>query len=174
MKKIFLCCILAASMLSCEDDIDNSGGAPVLNSQDRAYAMQASMNSFTTVQMSNLAVSKTTDPTIRSFAERLVAEHTEALKKINFLSNLYGMTAVNSMDASHTMIMNELNNLSGRGFDMLYINTQVQDHRNALGALDAQINGGLNSKFKDNAKAMRPAVSMHLDEAEHLAAPHIR
>ena len=104
------------------------------------------------IEEAQLALSKTSNPQVREFAQRMVAEHTAAMQREQQMMASMGMNMEMDIARMRTMLMENpysrpvaedhmramqmLQDMSGMAFDRAYMNRQVAVHRYALENLD--------------------------------------
>jgi putative membrane protein len=142
---------------------------------DAKIAGVASVSNMSEIQPSQLALSKAQHPDVRRYAQRMIDEHTKLEAAMQTMLKQKGVAPEHngySYQVQQNLVptMRQLNAVSGRDFDRLYMDHQVGSHLMTLNGLDTS----LIPQAKDpQMKAMlqqqvRPAVAMHLTEAQAL------
>lgn len=168
MKKVIILGSLTALIFSaCKKD-DNSNSNTV-SASDKTFVMQASMSNTAEVQAGNLASSKASSAAVKAFAQYMVTEHTTAQTDLQKVASTYNLTLADSVDASHVALLSQLNALSGRAFDSVYIHSQITDHQNALNLFNNEISSGTNASVKNYASTYKPHIQMHLNMADSIS-----
>jgi putative membrane protein len=122
------------------------------------------------IDAAKLALQKTTNKDVRTFADQMVLEHTAALEKVNAL----GLAAEENEDsktlkADAAATATKLGSLTGADFDRAYVDAQVTDHKKVLEAIDKKLMpSAKNAGLKKVLKETRPTVAKHLKHAEQL------
>ena len=65
------------------------------------FVQQAAQAGLTEIEAAKVALSKSEDPGIRSFAQRMVKDHGKANVELASLAMTKGITAPNTLDAEH-------------------------------------------------------------------------
>jgi predicted outer membrane protein len=106
------------------------------------------------IRMAELAVDKTTNPNIKDFAQMVIRDHNQVLARLRNLrdnrlaSSVAGKTDIDqkttksiadvSLTPQDQQTLDKLSKLSGADFDREFMNTMIQDHREAIRVLEAQ------------------------------------
>lgn len=131
----------------------------VLNDVDLAFVVKSAIYDSAEIRTAQLALSKTTDSVIMSFASYMLAEHTTTRKDIKVMGGVVGFTIKDSIDDASIAIISTLNTLSGREFDSAYVHTRL-DNQAATESffIDAITNGNqknVNSFASSNLERIR-------------------
>jgi putative membrane protein len=126
----------------------------------RAMALQS--DAFE-IASSQLALQRSRNPAIRSFARQMVQDH-------SMTSQALGVPAGSAvaLDARHASMLNQLAPLSGRAFDAAYGQMQVMAHQEAVGMFAAYAQGGVDPAMRAFAQQVLPSLQMHLTMAQRL------
>jgi putative membrane protein len=138
---------------------------------DSDYVKKTAMSDMIEIQSSELALKKSSNPVIRSFAERMIKDHTASTKELTRLvqeSNL-NLAPPTTLDETHKTMLQKLQNASSAEFDRAYINLQVKGHKQALQLQKTYSMTGDNPKLMQFAGKATEMVQMHLAMAEKLS-----
>jgi putative membrane protein len=126
----------------------------------RAMALQS--DAFE-ISSSQLALQRSRNPAVRSFARQMVQDHT-------MTSQALGVPAGSAvaLDARHASMLNQLAPLGGRAFDAAYGQMQVMAHQEAVGMFAAYAQGGVDPAMRAFAQQVLPSLQMHLTMAQRL------
>jgi putative membrane protein len=166
MKKI-ICAALIIGGVACNNNDDQNN--TIVSQMDRDFVSQASITNTSEIQAGQLALTKATDTAIRSFAQMMVTEHTDAQNDLKSLDSVVNMTITDSVDAEHAALMAQLAVLTGSAFDSAYINSQVTGHAEAIDLFNNEINNGSNDEVQNYANTYLPHIQMHYTLADSLA-----
>jgi putative membrane protein len=134
---------------------------PMTSEGFRAMALQS--DSFE-IQSSQLARQRSRNPAVRSFAQRMIRDHSMTSQALGVPPG----SAV-ALDARHATMLNQLASASGRAFDALYVQMQVMAHQEAVGMFAAFAQGGTDPAMRAFAQQVLPSLQMHLAMAQRLA-----
>ena len=148
-------------------------GATLAADADRAvpepttFVKKAAVAGLTEVETGKLALQKSQDPSIRSFAQRMVDDHTKANMELANIAASKGITAPKKPDAEHQAMIDALASKSGAAFDREYSQHMKMDHSKAI----ALFEGGSRTSDPDLAgfaKKTLPTLKEHKKLAEKL------
>ena len=122
------------------------------------------------IRIAELAVDKTQNPNIKTFAQMVIRDHNQALARLRNLrdnrlaSSVAGKTDIDqktaksiadvSLTPQDQQTLDRLSKLSGADFDHEFMNTMIQDHREAIRVLEAQSKAhGANAGAKQQGTA---------------------
>jgi putative membrane protein len=147
-----------------------SATAPTADSSIDPVAQAVEMHNAE-IALARIASGKAQNPKVKSFAEMLIKDHTDALRK---LQSVQGVTTTNMKpSARHQANAERLSKISGSEFDREYMRAAVSDHQEALRFFEQQ------SKADDSAAPLPgnlakvsqeiiPAIREHLQKAQSI------
>ena len=141
------------------NDLEMAHVAVTANNIDIAYA--------------HLALAFSSDPDVRAFAQRMIAEHTAVNEKIAALAEQLGVTAQDNpmsrqLRQQAEQVKTELSRLRGAAFDRRYLQNELEYHKTVNGVVaDAFIPNIENPQVKD---AFRQALALFRGHEVHVAA----
>jgi putative membrane protein len=121
-----------------------------------------------------LAASRSTNPQVKEFAQRMVTDHTAVNQSATELAGRLGVTPEDNPTSQQLQQGGEQNRAalqgkSGAEFDRAYIDQEVAYHQAVLDAIDGTlIPGAQNAELKALLQQTRPAVAAHLEHARQL------
>ena len=147
--------------------------SPVTDPQIAAIVVAANT---VDIKAGELAQSKTTNPKIKQFADTMVRDHTAVNKAAVELVTKLGVTpeeneTSGSLTSSGEQTRERLGGLTGKEFDIAYIDNEVTYHATVIKALDdTLIPNAKNAELKALLIKVRPSFVTHLQHAEQLKA----
>lgn len=121
------------------------------------------------IESSRLAMTKASDAGVKSFAQQMVTDHTEAGSKFKAALSEAGLKAPpEKTDAKHAAIVEKLKGLQGAEFDRLYIAAQREAHVETVALFEAYAAGGENARIKKFAAELLPLLRSHLEHVKAL------
>lgn len=128
------------------------------------------------VKAAELALKKSQDPRVRSFADDMVRDHKAVndqalalVKKLNVTPEDNDTSRSLSKQASDKLA--ELDKLNGAAFDKAYVANEVAYHKTVNGALETQlIPSANNAELKSLLQTGLKIFQGHQQHAEHVAA----
>ena len=129
--------------------------------KDKKFLAMAAQSDQNEIALSQVAEQKATNPAVKGFAEKMVAEHTKMTDSMKPFAEKWGLTPPNGPDADHQKELDKLNGLSGADFDKAYIDDMVTDHAKALRAFSTEASDTQDLKFKAAVVKGKTAVAAH-------------
>ena len=133
---------------------------------DKNFAMKAAEGGMGEVELGKLVQSKAQSDQVKSFAERMVKDHSAAGDKLKDVASKDGLQLPSKMDSSSQKLMDKLQKLSGADFDKAYMNAMVTDHQKDIKEFEHESKSGRNSDLKQFATDTLPTLREHLSLAQ--------
>lgn len=142
---------------------------PSLSTTDATFLNTASVAGNEEVQFGQLAEKKANLRSTRSFAARMVTDHTAAGQQLATLAQSKQITPDTAMDPDHTTQFASLQKLHGRAFDRAYLNGQLQDHMAAVQLFQNEAQNGTDPQVRAFAQQTLPTLQAHLKMVQGLS-----
>ena len=136
-----------------------------LSGADKQFVMHAAEGGQAEVALAKLAQQKASNAEVKSFAERLERDHSQANDELKSLASQKQITLAEKPSAAAA----KLEKLSGAAFDKAYITAMVSDHQKDVRAFERQAEHGADAEIKAFASKTLPTLKEHLQQAEQLA-----
>ncbi len=120
------------------------------------------------IESSRLALSRSLNPAVRRFAQRMIVDHTATAQAMMGGVPLTPGMAL-PLDARHAALLAQLQSVSGRQFDRLYATMQLQAHQEAVGLFQSYAVAGSDPAWVNFARQSLPILQQHLAMAARLA-----
>jgi putative membrane protein len=140
----------------------NTGGIAV-SSDDAKFATEAGKGGMAEVALGKLALTKTSDPSIKEFANMMVTDHGKANTELMAIAKTKNITLPAAPDSTHIKKMDDLSKMSGKDFDKAYVDAMVDGHKKTLDLMNGEAKNGKDADLKAFAAKTAPTVKMHLD-----------
>jgi putative membrane protein len=137
---------------------DSDGADPA------TFVKKAGLGGMTEVEVAKLVSSKTQNPEIRAFAQKMVKDHSAANQELAALAKSKGLPVPASLDAEHKAVIQKLSAKSGTDFDAAYSQQMKADHEKTI----ALFEGATKSSDLDLAAFAKKTLPT-LKEHQHLA-----
>ena len=164
-----MACAILACLISCDKDDENPPPTDV-STTDRNFVVMASMGNQAEIEASQLALTRGTDTSIKSFAQMMIMDHQMAAAGLDSIASDLGLYAPDSLDAEHVALQAQLGTLSGYAFDSVYINSQVVDHQENIALFQTERDNGTNQRLREYAVSLLPNLQIHLQRADSIAS----
>lgn len=135
---------------------------------DADFAADTAAGSVAEIEMAKLAKEKSTDKSVRAFADQLIADHEAANAQLKKVAAKLGWTLPTDMGPQHRETYANLKKLSGDRFEAAYRLAMVSDHSKTVAAFEQQAEYGKTPELKAFAEALLPKLQHHLEMAQAL------
>ena len=121
------------------------------------------------VNLSRLAMQKSTNPTIKQFAEMMLKDHSEADAKLKAIAKADKIAVPTAPTPEQQAVAKELGEKSGPALDSAYAAQMVKDHEKAVALFSAASDDAdMTQGLRIFAARTLPTLEHHLDEAKKL------
>lgn len=150
----------------------NTTAAPkdTLDAADVKFVKTEAAAGKSELKLAELGVQKAERPDIKSFAEMLVTDHTQAHKELNALAVEKGVDVSAVIDPKHAEEFQKLEKASKADFDKEFLADMISDHKKCVSNFETAAKEAKNSDVKMWAEKMLPTLKAHLAKAKELAA----
>ncbi|MFT0519088.1 DUF4142 domain-containing protein [Pseudomonas faucium] len=155
-------------------------GVTLLMSMASFHVMAASSNDFVDaateagiaeVVTGNLAMEKSQDAEIKTFAQQMVTDHTKANQKLGDIARALDISVPD--DAALTdKVKKMILEWRDESFDKSYVNNQVDAHEKAVELFTKEAASSDKAELKAFASDALPTLQHHLEQAKALQAKH--
>lgn len=143
-------------------------GAPV-NEKTKEFIRKASASGKFEVDSSELAKKSAQSTEVKSFAQRMIEDHTKANKDLAAAARQAGAQVPEpKLEPKHEEVISQLKKQTGQAFDRTYVDAQVSAHRQAVDQFQAYAKQGDNAQIKQFATQTLPVLQKHLESAADL------
>jgi putative membrane protein len=140
------------------------------NNVDMVFLKQLSIGNRAEVELGKLAGEKSSVAGIDEFGQHMVKDHGEANSKVNSLARAANVSLPKDLDAEHDATRKQLQALSGKEFDLRYLDAQIKGHQKTVQLLTHEIASGQHTAVRQFAADTLPRVMQHLAMAQSLHA----
>lgn len=121
----------------------------------------------TEIDQARLALAKSKDPQVLSFASLMLTEHNQAKQQESTLGMSTAASPTQQMLAARGQETTaSLQDKSGKEFDRAYLQAQVDQHQQALDSIDRQLlPAAKNPQLRAHLQQIRPGIEQHLRTA---------
>jgi putative membrane protein len=174
---LFAACLIAAGVLAAPAYAQSVGEKTGVNSalgitpSTPDFVKQAAMSDMFEIQSSQLAEQKSDDAPTKSFAQKMVTDHTKTSSEVKSMvssGKLKGVELPTDMSSSQKSMLDKLKGLNGKDFTKQYHSDQVSAHKDAVSLFQRYGKGGDNDQIKNWASKTVPALEHHLQMAQDL------
>jgi len=137
------------------------------NVADRIFVGQAALAGMAEVALGQQAASRATGG-VAGFAQQMVQDHGRANEQLAGLAKAAGIALPTTLDPADEAERRRQQGLSGRAFEIAYIDGQVEAHQKAAQLLQWELASGQDPAMRQFAADQLPVIYMHLDMARAL------
>ena len=149
-------------MSSMDKNMSNMNNAGDQTMTDKMFVHKALEGGMAEVELGQLALTKTSDPDIKNFAQKMVDDHTKLGDDMKGVAQQVGVKVPTKLSKKDEAIKAKLSALDGTAFDQAYIKDMVKDHEQD------------EKEFKDESQmAAIPAVKQAATKGEHVIHEHL-
>jgi putative membrane protein len=142
------------------------------NTSTGDFVRKASIANEFEIETSQLALDRSTNNDVTSFAQHMIDDHSETgdkFKEVLESSNSKAMPP-EGLDTMHQKMLDKLSNTSDRNFDNNYIAMQIDAHKQAVKLFSDYSRYGKNSVLRNFASETLPTLKEHLQQVKRLKA----
>jgi len=134
-----------------------------------SFASQAAIIGKAEIELGQLALKNTQDANVRTYAERMVKDHSAADKKLKAIAAKENLQLPQSLDAEHESLKTKLQGLKGEDFDRAYMQAMAKGHDKAVALFEsASQQSQMPEDLKQFAASTLPTLEQHKDMAHSL------
>ncbi|MGH8189986.1 MAG: DUF4142 domain-containing protein [Rhodanobacteraceae bacterium] len=144
-----------------------AGASSSATAGSTGFAPDAERAGMLEIKLADLALKKSHDSSVKSFARRMKKDHTAADKK---LQGIVGSSEQLPADltAEQQQTVSSLESKSGKDFDKAYADQTVEDHQQAVSLFENATSHAPTQQLRDFASHTLPTLKEHLKDAQHL------
>ena len=146
------------------------------------FRQKATSSDAFEIVSSKLALTQSTDASVKRFARMMIKDHTATTNKLVAIGGIRKESLETKMkpgsdvkyqsneliSTSQAADLNSLASKSNDDFNKAYMNDQVQGHKDAVSLMEDYAKNGDNAKLKDFASETLPTIQEHLAKAQSL------
>jgi putative membrane protein len=140
MRKL-LPVVIATLMIACKKNNDNPND---VNATDKAFLVQAYQAGREEIKTGQLALNRSNDQAVKTFAQNLIAGYTEAQSDLIAVANKIGFALTDTVSV-RAQTISALNDLNGFSFDTAYTASRVRTQMAVLSIYQNELNNGNNT-----------------------------
>jgi len=128
------------------------------------FVKEASIGNEFEVETSKLALEKSQNKDIRTFAQAMIDDHTKTEAELRELlqTSATGLKVEENLDGKHQDMMNKLQSLSTDNFNHEYVSMQTKAHKEAMDLFRSYSKNGDDPALKKFAADTLPTLEEHL------------
>ena len=160
MKALTVISLVAVALLALSGPA--AAQIQVVNNADRDFINKAATGGVTEVELGRIATMRAARPTVRSFGERMVTDHSRSNAELVALAQSKGVALPTALEPSQQAMRDRLNGLSGADFDRAYMSEMVRDHTEDVALFERAAEISADPDIKAWATRSLPMLRDHL------------
>ena len=146
-----------------------SAHAADVSSTDKSFMKNAAESGAFEIQGSQLADQTSQNPQVKTFAEKMVADHTKVASDLTALASTKQVTLPTDPSTTQKAKLKLLSKKTGGSFDKSYADgVGVSAHKDTIALFEKEADKGSDPDVKAFAEKNLPALKEHLQMAESL------
>jgi putative membrane protein len=142
----------------------DSAAAPVSDS-DKDFLIKAYQGNLAEVKLGQLAKKSGQSADVKSFADKMVQDHSKAVDQIKTLAAKKNVSLPIDISADEQKTYDDLAKLSGAEFDKAYMDEMVKDHDQDVREVQSAANTVKDKDIRNLASEMLPTMKNHQNMA---------
>lgn len=136
---------------------------------DSAFMKQAAQNGNTEVEASKLALTKSSNPQVKTFAQQMIDDHTKTGDELKSLASSKGVELSDKPSMMQSAKIKALDAMSGANFDKRYASiVGVSAHEDTVKLFQKESTKAKDADVKAFADKTLPGLQHHLEMAQAL------
>lgn len=144
-------------------------GDAVVTGGDLAFMNDAAPGGMAEVELGKLAAQKAQNAEVKTFAQKMVEDHSKAGDELKQLAAQKKVTLPADVLPTHKESMDKLSKLSGSDFDKEYVRAMVAAHEKDVAAFENVSKTAVDADVKTFAAKTLPTLKTHLETIKVLA-----
>lgn len=187
MRNAILCMALIVPLSSLALAEDSDGMTPAqprtvdvkknitkMTLSDESFVKKAAAGGQAEVALSKMALSKSKDPEIRSFAEKMVKDHSMADKELQGIAQAKGIAISAELDDAHKKEAEKLTTMNGAEFDNAFREQMQKDHDKTVELFAAAAEDkSLSPELSGFAQKTLPVLRSHQHDAHKMGKENV-
>ncbi|HEY7642253.1 MAG TPA: DUF4142 domain-containing protein [Steroidobacteraceae bacterium] len=135
----------------------------------QSFVSQAAVIGKAEIELGQLALKNTQDKQVRTYAERMVKDHSAADQKLKAIAAKENLQLPQSLDPEHESLKTKLQGLKGEEFDRAYVQAMANGHDKAVALFEsASQQSQMPDELKQFAASTLPTLEQHKEMAHSL------
>jgi putative membrane protein len=148
---------------------DVTAGGKTKSVTPESFASQAAIIGKAEIELGQIALKNTQDQGVRTYAERMVKDHSAADKKLKAIAAKENLQLPQSLDPEHESLKTKLQSLKGEEFDRAYVKAMANGHDKAVALFEsASQQSQMPDDLKQFAASTLPTLEQHKEMAHSL------
>ena len=152
-----------SNMSSSKDTSSKMASSGPASAMDKQFMMEAGAGGNTEIAASQIALQRSSNDRVKSFANMMVADHSKAGDELKSIASAKSVTLPDSvMDKQHKELQ-DLRTTSAKNFDKAYMSMMDKDHKETITKFQMAAQKCDANDVKAFASKTLPTIKMHED-----------
>ena len=165
MRLAGICAVLLGGAAAMATTVAGAQGTE----QDKQFLMMASQGDLTEITLSKLALTKTSNPQVKAYAQGMITDHDKLETNMKPFADQMGVPPAAELSAEHQQLLDQLQGLSGADFDKQYMSDMDTSHHATLDAFKSELSTTTNAPLKATVAKGEKVVAQHTMMADRLS-----
>lgn len=157
-----------ADSVNREAQKDTMTTAPVPDANTSAFLVDATNGGMAEVQLSRIAVERSTNAAVKNFANLMINDHTSANDQMMALAAKKNVALPSDVSDENRKKSDELMKKSAKDFDKEYVDMMVKDHEAAVNLFERASNNVSDAEVVSFINNILPKLRSHLESVKAL------
>jgi putative membrane protein len=166
--RLFAVAAAAALTTSLRAADNPATGLQSLNGNDTKFAIAATQDGETEVQLGKIAEERGSSPAVKDFAKQMASDHAKANAELKALCSKRGVVLPTSLDSDHQSMLDNVTKKDSKSFDKAYADEMVSAHKKAVSAFEAADKDTTDAGLRTFIEGTLPTLKHHLAMAESM------
>lgn len=134
-----------------------------------SFLKKAAQGQQAEIALGHMATQRAADPEVKKFGARMMLDHQKASEEVQQLAAKEGVQLPKQLSEQQKDKQQQLSKLSGREFDLAYIQYLLKDHKKEVKQFEQSAQQLQDPEVKQWASSALPVLKQHLDQANSVA-----
>ena len=163
--------LLAAATVALAASVGAQAQTVKLSGQDKSFLKDAAVGGNAEVSASQVALDKSTNADVKTFAQMMVDDHGKAGTELKGLADQKGVKVSDTPSLTKKTEIKMLSERKGSSFDQHYADSiGVKAHQDTIKLFQKEVDKGSDADVKAWASKTLPTLQHHLEAAQALKA----
>jgi putative membrane protein len=159
MKRLLMAAVAATAL---------AGPALAQEMTAEAFVTEAASSNIFEIRSSELALERSQDEAIRTFAQQMLADHHAVGQQMEALAANAGISVPQQPEGVPAQLLEQVEGAADGDFDRVYVDNQIAGHQATVELFQSYAESGSNQPLAAFAQEMLPALQQHLNLAQSL------
>jgi putative membrane protein len=139
-----------------------------VSDKDKDFVTNAGKGGMAEVELARDGTTHATNANVKSFAQKMVDDHTKANQELTQLASSKGVTMPSEMEGTAKELKVRLMKLTGKSYDQAFIKQMVDDHTRVVADFEKETTEATDADLKKWVENTLPTLRDHLRMAKDL------